>query len=179
MGEANDLTQVIDAATVLRERGEEGVTWLLLGRGGRRAELEQLARSRGLDSVIFLDPVPDKRSVARLAAASDACMTVFVNRPVFWTNSPNKFFDTLAAGRPAIVNVNGWLKELVEENEAGVWARPGSPEHLAERVLQLRDHPDLVRRMGENARRLAEREFDLERLAERALGVLELAAGPT
>jgi glycosyltransferase involved in cell wall biosynthesis len=176
MGEANDLTQVIEAAAQLRERGEEGIAWVLLGRGGRRAAYEQLARERGLDNVFFLDPEPDKSSVARLAAASDACMTIFVDRPVFSVNSPNKFFDTLAAGRPAVVNVNGWLKQLVEEHEAGVWARPGDPAHLAERVLFLRDNPELVRRYGVNARRLAEREFDLDQLAGRALSVLERAA---
>jgi glycosyltransferase involved in cell wall biosynthesis len=176
MGEANDLSQVVEAAANLRERGEEGIAWVLLGRGGRRAAYERLARERGLDNVLFLDPEPDKASVARLAAASDACMTIFVDRPVFSVNSPNKFFDTLAAGRPAVVNVNGWLRELVEEHEVGVWSRPGDPAHLAERVLFLRDHPDLVRRYGENARRLAEREFDLDELARRALSVLERAA---
>jgi glycosyltransferase involved in cell wall biosynthesis len=176
MGEANDLTQVIEAAALLRERGEDGIAWVLLGRGGRKAVYEQLARERGVDNVIFLDPEPDKRSVARLAAASDACMTIFKDRPVFSVNSPNKFFDTLAAGRAAVVNVRGWLKQLVEEHEAGVWVRPGDPAHLAERVLFLRDHPELVRRYGENARRLAEREFDLDLLAKRALSVLERAA---
>jgi glycosyltransferase involved in cell wall biosynthesis len=176
MGEANDLTQVIEAATLLRERGEKGIAWVLLGRGGRRGTYEQLARERDLDNVLFLDPEPDKSSVARLAAASDACMTIFVDRPVFSVNSPNKFFDTLAAGRPAVVNVNGWLKQLVEDNEAGVWARPGDPAHLADRVLELRDNPELVRRYGANARRLAEREFDLDQLAGRALSVLERAA---
>jgi glycosyltransferase involved in cell wall biosynthesis len=176
MGEANDLSQVVEAAAHLRERGEEGIAWVLLGRGGRRAAYERLARERGLDNVLFLDPEPDKASVARLAAASDACMTIFVDRPVFSVNSPNKFFDTLAAGRPAVVNVDGWLRQLVEEHEVGVWSRPGDPAHLAERVLFLRDHPDLVRRYGENARRLAEREFDLDELARRALSVLERAA---
>jgi glycosyltransferase involved in cell wall biosynthesis len=176
MGEANDLTQVVEAATLMRERGEDGVAWVLLGRGGRRGHYEALARSRGLDNVVFLDPRPDKSTVAQLAAASDACLTIFVDKPVFSVNSPNKFFDTLAAGRAAVVNVRGWLKELVEENEAGVFVRPGDPAHLAEQAAFLRDNPELVRRYGQNARRLAEREFDLEQLADRALAVLERAA---
>ena len=30
------------------------------------------------------------------------------------TNSPNKLFDSLAAGKPIIVNSNGWTKKMVE-----------------------------------------------------------------
>ena len=176
MGEANDLTQVLDAAALLRERGEGGIRFLLQGDGKRRAALEREIRARGLENVVLLPP-GDKLAAARLAAASDACMTIFKQVPILATNSPNKLFDTFAAGRPAIVNTDGWQRTLVEEHEAGVFARPGDPADLAERVLSLRDDPDATRRMGENARRLAEREFDRRLLAGRLREVLERAAG--
>ena len=178
MGEANDLSQVIEAAALLRDGGEgDGVVFVLHGDGKRRAQLEGLARRRGLDNVVFSDPIPDKTSVARLAAASDACMTIYKDVPVLYTCSPNKLFDTFAAGRPAIVNTPGWLKELVEGHEAGVYAAPGDAADLARKVAFLRDHPDAVRRYGENARRLAESEFSRDLLAARALSLLERAAG--
>jgi glycosyltransferase involved in cell wall biosynthesis len=167
MGEANDLAQVVDAAALLPD-----VTFLLLGEGKLRAELERRAPT----NVRFLDPVPDKSSVARLAAASDACLTVFKDVPVLATNSPNKLFDTFAAGRPAVVNTPGWMRELVERNEAGLFVRPGDARDLADKLAWLRDHPDEVERLGRNARALAQRDFDLNDLAARALAVLEEAA---
>jgi glycosyltransferase involved in cell wall biosynthesis len=167
MGEANDLRQVIEAAPLARD-----VTFVLLGDGKRRRELE----SRAPANVRFLDPVPDKASVARLAAASDACLTLFKDVPVLATNSPNKLFDTFAAGRAAIVNTEGWMRELVETNEAGLFVRPGDPRDLAEKLAWLRDNPGEVERLGRNARALAEREFDRDKLAARALAVLEEAA---
>jgi glycosyltransferase involved in cell wall biosynthesis len=172
MGEANDLTQVVEAGALLEQRGENGVRFVLMGEGKRRGELEELVRRRSLRSVVFADPVPDKAQVARLAAASDACLTVFKDVPVLATNSPNKLFDTFAAGRPAIVNTDGWMRELVEQNEAGVFARPGDPEDLADKVLMLRDSPELAERLGRNARELAEREFDRDELAARMLRLL-------
>jgi glycosyltransferase involved in cell wall biosynthesis len=176
MGEANDLTQVVEAGALLEERGEDGVRFVLMGHGKRREELERLARSRGATNVVFADPAPDKSQVARLAAASDACLTVFKDVPVLATNSPNKLFDTFAAGRPAIVNTGGWMRELVEVNEAGLYARPGDPADLADKVLALRDSPELAERYGRNARALAEREFDRDRLAARLLELLERVA---
>jgi glycosyltransferase involved in cell wall biosynthesis len=166
MGEANDLTAVVEAARMLPD-----VAFVLMGDGKRRAELERAAPA----NVRFRSG--SKADVATLAAESNVCLTVFKDVPVLATNSPNKLFDTFAAGRPAIVNTDGWQRELVERNEAGVFAQPGDPGALAERVLLLRDDPELARRYGENARRLAEREFDRRLLAERLRGVLERAAG--
>ena len=171
MGEANDLTQVVEAAALLRERGENGVAFVLQGEGKRRDALEEDVRRRGLDNVHLL-PGGDKESAARLAAAADACLTVFKDVPVLATNSPNKLFDTFAAGRPAIVNTDGWQRELVERG-AGLFARPGDPADLAAQVLRLRDDPALAKRLGEGGRRLAEEEFDRTLLAERLRQVLE------
>ena len=165
MGEANDLTAVIEAARLVPD-----VPFVLMGDGKRRAELERSAPS----NVRFQSG--SKTDVARLAAESSACLTVFKDVPVLATNSPNKLFDTFAAGRAAIVNMDGWMRELVERNEAGVYVRAGDAAALAEKVAWLRDNPSEAERMGRNARALAERDFGRDQLAERALAVLEEAA---
>jgi glycosyltransferase involved in cell wall biosynthesis len=167
MGEANDLTAAVEAARLLPE-----VEFLLVGDGKRRAELERGAPP----NVVFTGPAVGKGEVARLAADSSACLTLFKDVPVLATNSPNKLFDTFAAGRPAIVNMDGWMRELVEENEAGVYVRAGDARDLADRIAWLRSNPEAAERMGRNARALAEREFGRDELAARALRVLEEAA---
>jgi glycosyltransferase involved in cell wall biosynthesis len=176
MGEANDLTQVVQAARLLQGQGEDGLVFVLHGHGKRRPELEDYCSRHGLSNVIFSDRIPHKRDLAKLVAASDVCLTIYKNVPILYTCSPNKLFDTFAAGRPAIVNTPGWLKELVEENEVGVYARPDDAAHLAERVVYLRDHPEIVAAYGHNARRLAEQDFDRRKLAAQLLTVLESVA---
>ncbi len=175
MGEANDLDQVVRAAAVLADRGERGITFALMGDGKRRLALEAEVARRGLPNVVLL-PAADKGAAARLAAASDACLTVFKDVPVLATNSPNKLFDTFAAGRAAIVNTGGWQRELVEDNEAGVYVGPGDAEDLAAHVVALRDDPQRTAALGANARRLAEARFDRRDLADQLLAVLEKAA---
>jgi glycosyltransferase involved in cell wall biosynthesis len=165
MGEANDLTLAIEAARQLPD-----MPFVLMGDGKRRAELARSAPR----NVSFPGPAPDKQAVAELAARSSACLTFFKDVPVLATNSPNKLFDTFAAGRPAIVNMDGWMRRLVEDNDAGLYVR--DPADLSQRLAWLRAHPEEVARLGRNGRELAEREFDRDLLAARVLDVLEEVA---
>jgi glycosyltransferase involved in cell wall biosynthesis len=165
MGEANDLTLAIEAARKLPD-----MPFVLMGDGKRRAELEREAPP----NVSFPGPAAGKQQVAELAARSSACLTFFKDVPVLATNSPNKLFDTFAAGRPAIVNMDGWMRQLVEDNDAGLYVRDA--DDLAQKLAWLRAHPEEVTRMGRNGRALAEREFDRDLLAGRALDVLEEVA---
>jgi glycosyltransferase involved in cell wall biosynthesis len=103
-------------------------------------------------------------------------MTLFADVPILATNSPNKFFDALASGRPVIVNQPGWTRELVENNDAGVYVPVGDGRALAEAVASLADDADRRARMGANARALAERRFSRDDLAGQLIGVLEEAA---
>lgn len=175
MGEANDLTYVVRAAQLLQERGDDGIAFVLQGHGRRRAGLEDFCREHGLSNVQFLDAVP-KEGVARLTAASDLCMTIYKNVPILYTCSPNKLFDSLAAGRAVLVNTPGWLRDLVLEHQVGVYAEPDSAEAIVEQVTFLRDHPELCAQYGRNARRLAEEVFSRDRLAQQLEQVLVRAA---
>ncbi len=165
MGEANDLTLAIEAARLLPD-----MPFVLMGDGKRRAELERSAPP----NVEFPGPASSKEEVAALAARSGACLTFFKDVPVLATNSPNKLFDTFAAGRPAIVNMDGWMRQLVEDNDAGLYVRDAAD--LVQKLAWLRAHPEEVSRMGRNGRDLAEREFDRDLLAGRVLDVLEEVA---
>jgi glycosyltransferase involved in cell wall biosynthesis len=165
MGEANDLSLAIEAARLLPD-----MPFVLMGNGKRRAELERSAPR----NVSFPGAAAGKDEVAGLAATSSACLTFFKDVPVLATNSPNKLFDTFAAGRPAIVNMDGWMRQLVEDNDAGFYVRDAAD--LAQKLAWLRAHPEEVERMGRNGRALAEREFDRDLLAARVLDVLEEVA---
>jgi glycosyltransferase involved in cell wall biosynthesis len=178
MGEANDLFQVLRAARLLQERGEERIVFLLHGKGRQRPQLEAYVREHGLRNVVFSAPLADKAAVARLVAAADLAMTIYRNLPVLATCSPNKLFDTLAAGRAVLVNAPGWLRELVEGHECGVFVRPDDAEDLAAAVTRLSASPELVARYGRNARRLAEQQFDRRLLGAQLLALLQRVAAP-
>jgi glycosyltransferase involved in cell wall biosynthesis len=175
MGLANGLEYAVEAARILAERGRGHIVLVLHGSGGKRPDLEKLVCGYELTNVVLNDPVPDKAEVARIVAACDACMTIYrASKEHTW--SPNKMFDALAAGKPVLINVPGWLGETIENNKCGRCLAPDRPESLAEALEELAADPGLCRQMGKNARALAEREFAREKLAERLEDVLLEAA---
>ncbi len=176
MGLANGLDYAIEAARILRERGRADIVIVLHGDGGKRIELQQMANDYGLENVVFSDLVPDKTEVARIVATCNVCMTIYrAAKEHTW--SPNKMFDALAAGKPVLINVPGWLGETIENNNCGKEIDAQNPTALADALEELAARPELCRKMGQNARALAEREFDRTKLAVRLEGILASAVG--
>ena len=127
--------------------------------------------------MVFSDLVPDKEEVARIVAGCEVTMTIYrAAKEHTW--SPNKMFDALAAGKPVLINVGGWLGETIEKNKCGRSLDPHRPAALADALAELAGAPALCAEMGRNARALAERQFDRHLLAQRLEHVLvEAAAG--
>lgn len=171
MGLANGLDYVVEAGRILAERKADHIVLVLHGGGGKRDELQARAKRYQLRNVVFSDLVPDKSEVARIVAGCDACMTIYrAAKEHTW--SPNKMFDSLAAGKPVLINVGGWLGETIEENQCGRSLPADRPRALADALVEMADDPALCETMGQNARALAKREFDRHRLAERLEAVL-------
>ncbi len=175
MGLANGLEYVVEAARILAEKKADDLVLVLHGSGGKRADLEALVRKYGLKNVVFSDLVPDKEEIARIVAGCEVCLTIYrAAKEQSW--SPNKMFDALAAGKPVLINVGGWLGETIEKNRCGLCLDPNKPAALADALVKLSRERDLCRQMGQNARALAEREFDRAVLADQLEEVLLEAA---
>jgi glycosyltransferase involved in cell wall biosynthesis len=174
MGMANGLEYVIDAANVLAQRGNDRIVLVLQGSGGIRGQLENRARRYGLTNVIFR-PAVDKGELAQVVAGCDVCLTIYrAAKEQAW--SPNKMFDALAAGKPVLINVAGWLGDTITGNHCGRYVDPQRAETLADALEELSKDPASCREMGHNARALAERQFDRRILAARLEHVLTEAA---
>ena len=57
---------------------------------------------------------------------------------MYATVYPNKVFDYMAAGRPVILAIDGVIRQVVEQAEAGVFVSPGDASALAARFENWR-----------------------------------------
>ncbi|MGQ9651629.1 MAG: glycosyltransferase family 4 protein [Phycisphaerae bacterium] len=175
-GLANGLDAVLDAAAVLKNRGEKGIRFVFIGEGGQRDRLMRRSQREGLDGLLsWLPPMP-KEELATVLPRMNAGMMVLKNIPAFYYGtSPNKFFDYIACGLPVLNNYPGWLADMITANRCGLAVKPDDPEAFADAVVWMRDHRPELKEMGRRARELAEREFGRDRLADRFVRTLEEA----
>ena len=172
MGRANGLQYIIEASKCLKDKGDDTVRFLFMGSGATEPVIKQLAEDYGLENVQFLGS-HKMDVVSEVVNCCDASITTFLNLPVLKTNSPNKLFDSLSAGKPIIVNSAGWTKKMVEENRCGFYADPTDPNELANKILFYKDMKKDLKEMGENARRLSLEVYDKDILSGKVADVLE------
>lgn len=164
-GQANGLDAVLDAASILRQRGRDDISILLVGDGKLKAALMERAKMEKLSNVIFHDPI-DKARLACLMMAADLGLQCLANIPAFYYGtSPNKFFDYAAAGVPVLCNYPGWIAELIRENNCGYAVVPEDASAFADALEHIAQHKDELITMSANIQALARRSFDRSKLA--------------
>ena len=112
-----------------------------------------------------MDAVPKQDMPAVLSAATLAT-SIFLPNPVMWTNSANKFFDALAAGKPVAINYQGWQADLLRNSGAGIVLDAENIERAATQLVDALHTPDWLASAGRASRRLAREQFARDKLVE-------------
>lgn len=166
LGLMDDCSQIILGASLMKNHD---FNLVFIGDGAERQELEKLVSSHSLqESVYFLGLIP-KTEVVKWFGLALASFVTFRDLPVLHTNSPNKMFDSFAAGVPVIQSTRGWIFELIQREQCGVNVDPAIPQDIADAMALLIDKPDVASQMGRNAKKLAVNEFNRGILAQRYL----------
>jgi glycosyltransferase involved in cell wall biosynthesis len=167
------LVYVIDIAKAMRDVMPE-CRFLLVGAGATVEDVTTKARQAGLldDTVFIWPPVPKLEMPAILSAAT---MTLSITMPIkeFKDNSANKFFDSLAAGRPMAINYGGWQAEILHETGAGIQIAKQDAALAAQQLADFIQQPDKLTHAQQAARKLAYERFDRDKMADKLEGVLK------
>lgn len=152
MGKAQALEAVLDAADRIGGRISE-IQFIFVGGGIEVARLQEIARERRLNNVLFLPrrPISEIGEVLNLA---DVLLVHLKDDPLFRITIPSKIQAYLAVGRPILAGVRGDAADLVRAAGAGVDCHPENPESISEAVEKLYRMPRaLLDEMGDNGRR--------------------------
>jgi glycosyltransferase involved in cell wall biosynthesis len=165
---ANRLDFLLDIARLCRDRHLAQVKFLIAGTGAEARRLAEKSGSLGLRNVSFLGYL-NREQIRELLQTAHATYTSFDRHLILQTNSPNKFFDSLAAGKLTIVNTRGWLQELVEQHQCGFYADPCQPEAFIRKLQPYLTNANLLVEAQQHARQLAEQQFSRHLVTRRFL----------
>lgn len=169
-GFANNIDYLLDAAKELKNH--HSIEFILLGDGSGKGKIAKFIQKNNLNNVKLLGPFSLDDTI-KMVNLADVSVITFMNKPILETNSPNKFFDSLVAGKPVLINVAGWLKQMVVNNKCGLFVSPVDKQDLVEKILYLASHPAKVKEMGVNARRLAVARFSDKIATDKFIEIVE------
>ena len=171
-GRVNGLSYAVDLAQNLSLIGSN-IRLLLVGDGAEWELIERLAHdSNVLGKNLFLEQQISKRDIPALFSAATISSSLFIDLPEMRVNSANKFFDSLAAGKPVFLNYGGWMHDFVLRYECGISAWGRRLDHVARELDCRLNDSSWLTRTGRSARHLAEHYFDRDLLASQLEEVL-------
>jgi glycosyltransferase involved in cell wall biosynthesis len=134
---------------------EPAACFVVFGEGTLRPALERMIATARLERVFAL---PGHRGdLDQLLPSAD----LFV-LPSFTEGLPNVVLEASSAGVPVVATAVGGTPEVVADGETGLLVRPGDPEALAAKILELLADEPRRKRMGEVGRNFVSEHFTFE-----------------
>jgi len=171
MGMAHGLETLLEAARLLQLHAPK-VLFLLVGEGAEKQRLVDLANSRGLTNVRFVDQRRHE-DIPAYICASNACLVMLKKAELFKTVLPTKLLEFMCCARPVILAVDGEARRIMDEAGGGIFVEPQHVADLSAAILRLAEDPKLCDVLGSNGRRYVTRHFARQQAAERYIDVLE------
>lgn len=134
----------LEVAALVRESIPE-TSFLVVGDGDRRAELEEMAVKLGLGkSVRFAGTRSD---IPRMLATLD----IFLLTSKMEAN-PVSIMEAMAMERPVVAFDVGSVHQTVLDRKTGILVPPGDIPQMAAEVINLINHPEVAAQIGRAAR---------------------------
>ena len=176
LGLINGVGYLVDIASAML-RIDLAVRFLIVGNGKEQDQIRKKAvNARVLGKNLWMLPPISKSEMPNLLSASTMATSFFINLPEMWNNSANKFFDALAAGRPIMINHEGWQADLIREAGVGLVVPPADATQAAKMLHDFLSNTDLVKKAGQSAFHLGKTQFDRNDLANKLMAVLQKAS---
>jgi glycosyltransferase involved in cell wall biosynthesis len=162
-GVANHLTQVLDAALMIKD-SLPNVLFVLIGDGMQKKELLERASNENISNVLFFDPV-SKNEVFKYILASDYGASILKKVDTFKTIYSNKTFDYMSCKRPVFLAIDGISRDLIEEANCGIFVEPENAEDWKAKIKSIQNTDNY--NLGLNGYNYAKKHFDRSKLASK------------
>jgi len=140
---------IIEAAKILQERNED-ISLLMIGKGPELQKCQDLVKQYKLTNIEFKGFM----SLEELNYYYNACdinLGLFNNGERANAVVLNKTNDAFRVGKPHLTLSTDAMKEAFTDNEDIFYVDDINPETLADRIIALKNNPELVKSVGKNA----------------------------
>ena len=157
MGTMQDMNTLLEA---VRELRHEDVFFLFAGHGNKMEALKETVHAEGIENIAIY-PFLHGQDFQNALAISD-CALVTLVKGATGLCVPSKTYSYMMQGIPllAVMDEGDIVSDI--ERGAGRWVRNGEGKLLAQHIREMKEKPDMVRRMRLTCRELYEKKYTEE-----------------
>lgn len=163
------VEDIVKAAELMRARYEGKVEFLLVGGlSGNPSALTEYDMSRLCDGS-YIKWLGHREDVCHLLQESDImCFPSYYREGV-----PKSLIEASAVGLPLVTTDSIGCRDTVVDGLNGILVPTHSPERISEALTELIDNPEKRRSMGDESRKIAERDYDVRKVVEAHLEIYD------
>ena len=177
LGLINGVGYFVDIASSMLKINSS-IRFLIVGDGKEEKRIREKAiKSKVLGKNLWMMPVVPKSEMPKVLSASTVNTSLVINLPELWNNCANKFFDSLAAGKPIVINHEGWQADLIRRTGAGLVLPATDAMQSAKMLSDFLSDPMRIKTAGEAAFHLGRIHFDRDHLADQLEKIILSAVG--
>lgn len=173
LGPVNDIMYVARLAKIMIKLNPQ-ISFLIVGDGKERKKIIDYCNREEINekNIFFRDPI-NKNQLPHLYNQVTMGSSFVWDYKIKWDNSANKFFDTLASGRPILINYQGWQKDIIEKYNCGYVLPYDFTRNDVEKFSQYLNNESLLSQHGINALKAAE-QFSLTTATQKYINIFKL-----
>jgi glycosyltransferase involved in cell wall biosynthesis len=135
------------------------ILFVIAGSDGKHTtEINNYFQERNLKENIICLGIIDYEFIPGVIALSDVGLSILENNPVYRMSPPQKVIEYMAAGKPVIAN-KILTHTLLITDEFDGFITENNPTAISERILYLKENPDIYKQMSINVIKTASK-FD-------------------
>ncbi len=153
------LSFVVKAMETAVKRHPE-YRYVIAGGGKGKKGLEALVKKLGLEKNVLFAGWVDAEELPEFYAAADFAVHSFI----FRASTSVSLIESMAAGKAVVATESGEVKNALKGS--GLLVEAENPESIARGLVKLMESPSLRKKLGEKAKKVAEKNYSIQAVAE-------------
>lgn len=157
LSEEKGVLNLIEAMPLVLKKGED-IHFVIYGDGILAAEIKKTIKTKDLEAYVKLtgwishEDVPQYLNEFRLLVLTS-----------FTEGLPNIMLEAMACGTPVLATPVGAITDIIMEGRTGFLLKSNDPKHIAERIVELLDKPEILEKISINAYWYIKENFSYEK----------------
>jgi len=154
------IIEFLKSCNILKNRNV-AIRILILGDGILKDQVEQYINKNNLSALVQLKNFADSHEIPKTLNKIKLLVI-----PSYSEGLPNRLLEAMACGTPVLTTPVGGIPDLINEGETGFLLKSNNPEHIAERVIELLNKPELLEKVSISSHNYIKKSFGYEKTLE-------------